>query len=123
LYVAKDEKEIHHFILQVEKQMDFNLVKIAFSDFNREFRPDMGLQVTGSFLQSGQRILMVSGFQNAKEATEYTKEVLLNKQLHSAIKLEADKNKFICISKSNFTILMKEKKWEDYLRFYLKNYL
>lgn len=123
LYIAKDEKEIHHFILQIEKQMDFNLVKIAFSDFNRVYRPDMGLQVTGSFLQSGQRIVMVSGFQNAKEATEYLKEAQLNQQLLSAIKLEADKNKFICISKSNFTILMKEKKWEDYLRFYLKNYL
>lgn len=123
VYLAKDEKEMHHFILQVEKQMDFNLVKIAFSDFNREYRPDMGLQVTGSFLQAGQRIVMVTGFQNSKETVEYIKEILVNQQLLSAIKLEADKNKFICISKSNFNILMKEKKWEDYLRFYIKNYL
>lgn len=123
VYIAKDEKEMHHFILQVEKQMDFNLVKIAFSDFNREYRPDMGLQVTGSFLQTGQRIVMVTGFQNSKETLEYIKEIQINQQLLSAIKLEADKNKFICISKSNFNILMKEKKWEDYLRFYIKNYL
>lgn len=123
VYLAKDEKEMHHFILQVEKQMDFNLVKIAFSDFNREYRPDMGLQVTGSFLQAGQRIVMVTGFQNSKETLEYIKEIQVNQQLLSAIKLEADKNKFICISKSNFNILMKEKKWEDYLRFYIKNYL
>jgi tetratricopeptide (TPR) repeat protein len=113
----------HHFIMQIERNMDLNLIRIAFSDFNRDFRADMGLQITSSFIGTGTRVLIITGFQNQKDVKKYIADALLNEGLKKAIKSETNNKSLIFINIENFSILMKEKVWEDYLNYFIKSYL
>jgi tetratricopeptide (TPR) repeat protein len=120
-FKKSDANQEHHFVFLLPKSGDLTMSRIAFSDFNREFRADKGLQITTSFLNRGDRIVIVAGFQNKDQAAAYLKEVLLNTKLVTTLKSEGDKQYFAYISKDNFSILLEEKNWDDYRDFFSKN--
>jgi len=122
-YKKSEPKGEFIFIIEITRSMDVNMAKIAFSDFNRDFRSERGLQITTSFLDAGTRILMVTGFTSQEDVKKYINDILVNEKFLQRIRREANKEEIIFISKDNFTILMGEKKWTDYREFYIKNYL
>lgn len=120
-FKKSDPNQEHHFVFLLPKSADLTMSRIAFSDFNREFRSDKGLQITTSFLNRGDRIIIVAGFQNKDQAAAYLKEVMLNTKLTNSLKVENDKQYFAYISKDNFAILLEEKNWDDYRDYFSKN--
>ena len=122
-YKKSDSNGEFIFIIEITRSMDANMAKIAFSDFNRDFRSDRGLQITTSFLDAGTRILMVTGFTSQEDVRKYIEDILVNEKFLLRIKRESDKKDFLFISKDNFNLLMSEKKWVDYREYYIKNYL
>ncbi|MCO6495731.1 MAG: tetratricopeptide repeat protein [Bacteroidetes bacterium] len=117
------EKEEYYFVINIAPKMDMNMLKIAFSDFNRDFRSNMGLQITTSFVGSETRVLIVTGFYNQKDVKKYIEDVMANNSLINSLKSTADKKNFMFISKINFSILLKEKKWDEYQEYFLNTYL
>lgn len=122
-YAKGNENDEYHFIIKLAPNMDMNMVKIAFSDFNRDFRPDMGLQITTSFIEANTRVLIVTGFYHIKDVRNYIDDVVVNEALLKKIKANADRKEFLFITKQNFSTLLKEKKWTDYQEYFLKTYL
>lgn len=122
-YKKSDKNEVHHFIMQIDRSMDLNFVKIAFNDFNRDFRTDKGLQITTSFIGSNTRVLVITGFDNEKDVKSYIADAIINKDLKLSLKTEFSTQNLMYISKDNFTLLLKEKIWEDYQSYFIKNYL
>ncbi|MBX2985986.1 MAG: tetratricopeptide repeat protein [Bacteroidia bacterium] len=117
------ESEEYYFIIKLAPGMDMNIVKISFSDFNRDFRSDMGLQITTSFVGTDTRALIVAGFTKQQEVKKYIEDILANEAFIKKIKSGNDKKNFLFISKENFAILLKEKIWDDYQQYFLKTYL
>jgi tetratricopeptide (TPR) repeat protein len=118
-----NKEEAHHFIYKLPENMDVNKVKLAFSDFNNEFREGMNLQVANTFLSKQERVILITGFETLKDAQQYREDMLINKKIHEALRQSSDPKNQILISKSNFSILLKEKKWDEYVVFFANNYL
>ncbi len=122
-YQKSDPLSGFHFVMKVDKSMDFNIIRIAFSDFNNDFRKNKPLKITTSFVGSTTRILVVSGFETLSEAEEYVKDIKINHQLMSKFPENFEKKEFMYISKDNFSILLREKAFEVYQNYFYKTYL
>lgn len=115
-----DEMQLYIAVFNMEG-LSINKVKIAYSNFNKEFFSLKDLSVNSVYLDNKRQMLTISRFSNAKEALKY----------HSAIKNNPELKKYFSgrnsddfvLSVNDYSKFYKDKNMEKYLEFFKENYL
>ncbi len=115
-----EEMQLYIAIFSMEG-LSINKVKIAYSNFNKEFFSLKDLSVNSVYLDNKHQMLTISRFKNAEEALKY----------HSAVKNNPNLKKFFTgrkgddfvLSVNDYSKFYKDKNVEKYLEFFKKNYL
>lgn len=107
-----------HYVVMVTDKVDPVYItesRNAFNRFNQQRHPS--LQTLNQPLTNDLKFLVISGFNNASEAQEYSKEIKRVARTQIIPWLPANKYFFITISNSNYELLLKAKTLEEYKEF------
>lgn len=112
----------HYFAVIVPNQgNDMNTIKAKISDFNQAFFSGTNFQITNSFLDSDNQVILISFFDSKLKAMEYYSLFSEDKDKLAGIN---DKGfPAFPISPDNYTQLFKNKDVDGYASFFSKNYL
>lgn len=116
-----NSKQVHTFIVYYpEKSGNINQGKNKISNFNKASFSKKGYKTSNSFLNEKDQFILVKHFQSMDEAMDYYLAFKVNK---TQVKDVKDKHQFFIISEKNLSALYLEKKLDDYVKFFNKNYL
>jgi tetratricopeptide (TPR) repeat protein len=112
----------HYFAVVVpNKGNDMNTIKGRISDFNQTFFSGTSFQITNSFLDSDNQVILISFFDSKAKAMEYYTLFSSDSEMLTGIN---DKGfPAFPISPDNYTQLFKNKDVDGYASFFSKNYL
>lgn len=101
---------------------DINMVKASLINFNAASYGAKKLDITNTFLDNNNLIVIVKSFTNKDEAMVYYKSFTSDKKFLKSLNSKPENKTFI-ITVENFISLFKLKKTEDYLNFFALSYL
>jgi len=118
--VNKDQT--HYYVLVVpDSVVDINKLKKDVSNYNAQYFRLNKLNTDNMLLDLEYHLIIVKKFRDSEKGIDYYESV---KQNFSALKeLPNDSYQQFVISSENFPVLYKDKKIENYLAFFQKNYL
>jgi tetratricopeptide (TPR) repeat protein len=112
----------HMFVIILDsKEVKLNPLKVKISDYNAKFYSIDNLTINSVVLDNTHYMVTVGNFNNAQKAMDYSDLISQSEYVYSDLKPESFEN--LVISTENYPTLFKEKKIEDYKKFYDKNYL
>ncbi|MBL7776084.1 MAG: tetratricopeptide repeat protein, partial [Saprospiraceae bacterium] len=123
-FVLEDDK-LHYILVALSGDVRLDDVKIAVSDYNREFHRLDNLRISSIFLgtDTNMPILVVRKFDNRVAAMKYYEEVRNRNEFLG----ETDKRKynkeFFPITQENYRRVLRNKTLDGYREFFLTNYL
>jgi tetratricopeptide (TPR) repeat protein len=117
---TSDQNKPHFYVFVFPAKADANAVKAAFSDFNKEHYPGIGLEISSFLLDDSMQIITVKNFPDKQRTFYYYKELKLS-DLYDKLKLP--KHSEFIISNENLPLFVRNKDLEGYLAFFKKNYL
>jgi tetratricopeptide (TPR) repeat protein len=116
-----DESATHYFFcLYPAKYAKVSELKIAFSDYNKQYFELAGLQITTMILNKEYQVLLVKQFMNKEKAQEYLEGLINDNNYISRIGLKP--TDFYIITEKNFYILLEDQSMKVYDTFFQKNY-
>ncbi len=117
-----NEAAEHYFILIFPNDgLDPNAYKAAMMNYNSANYSTLKLDLTNTFLDNDNQLIIMKSFPNKTEAMNYYKAFIADKKLLRLINIKPENKSFI-ITVENFISLFKLKKTEDYLKFFTENY-
>jgi tetratricopeptide (TPR) repeat protein len=119
-YVVDDEATHYFFCLFPLKYQKTPELKIAFSDYNKQYFDIAGLQITTMVLNKENQILIIKQFQNKLKAQEYLDGLINDNNYLSRINLKP--TDFYIINEKNFYLLLEDQSVKVYDTFFQKNY-
>lgn len=120
-YFFKDSTEHYCIIILKGKKMNINDFKTRVSNFNSEYFRLSDLSISSVMVNMESQIVYVKSFPVASKAKDYYD--LMNQDSKVFKDILVSEYKVFPISSENFTILYKEKKFEEYQHFFTNNYL
>lgn len=118
-----EENESHAFaIIYPHKVVNLDLLKYNLFSFNTEFFIMFEFNVVNTRLDDTFSALTVKPFSSKKEATRYYKSVAKHKEIMLR-KIEEKHLKYFVISDKNLTEITESKDYENYQKFFERNYL
>ncbi len=116
-----DENEKTQLIMEIADNEVVNEVKIAFSDFNKQYFATSNLKVSEKILPNKKRVVAIYNFDNFQEAMKYKKEMLL--QWDSDLNLNPqDQSSIIFINPRNLGFILTPGAYEGYVEFFQSKY-
>ncbi|MCX6353173.1 MAG: hypothetical protein NTX03_15140, partial [Bacteroidetes bacterium] len=117
----KADSLTHMFVcvLPFEK-VNINMVKAKFSDYNRENFGKENLELTSIVIDDNRQAIVVKNFVDIKRTQNYFSTVQRDKDFFSRMGL--GEQKYFYISDQNFTLFMKDKDADIYLKFFNEKY-
>lgn len=111
-------KERMIVLIYVEGKEDVRNIQTRISDFNREFFSRDRLKTSTQIIDKTLTLIKVAEFQDESKAGEYLRDFKKTKKHLGEIR----EKKIIFISPDNFRVMIKEKKLEEYEKFFEMNY-
>lgn len=116
-----DEASGHQVVYVLpSKSQTVNNMRNELSTFNQTNFRFKRLQIKNIFLDANAQLVIIAGFSNAKEAMDYYKMAINDKDVSTFVKQEETKG--FVISNENFRTFFKDKDVELYLEFFQQNY-
>lgn len=118
-----NEKDFHFYILVADiRDVNFNDLKIKFSDLNKKFFATLDLQTSAIYIDDKNQLVTIGKFENKTRAMDYFNFVKSNQTIFKGI--EISKVTQYVISDRNYPIFYKNKNIRDlYPAFFDTNYL
>jgi tetratricopeptide (TPR) repeat protein len=120
-YVADENSTHFFFCLYPGKYSKTSELKIAFSDYNKQYFEIASLEISTMLLNKENQILIVKQFQNKEKAQNYLDGLINDNNYISRINLKT--TDFYIISEKNFYFLLEDQSIKAYDDFFQKNYL
>lgn len=118
-YSSKDGA--HAAIIIVPNSVNHNQLKFSLTSMNLEVAPNKELTITKKAYDSNNDIVVITPFENKKEALDYYYSLIQKQSTISA--LSADKFAIFAISTENLEMLLQDKTLEGYSDFFMSNYI
>ncbi len=112
--------EAHYFGWVLQAKEDVNQMSFDLLNFNLDHYPNTKLEFVRNNIDNNHVILIVKSFPGLTQAQGYYRSFLLDSNTMKNIKY--DHTPFL-ISESNYIILEKDKRIDDYIEFFKKEYL
>ncbi len=119
LYRFKPESK-HSFVLIIPMNEDANKIKISISDFNGNFFSLANLAVSDALLDNNYQMISIKYFDDMPSAVNYFKT--FKSDIGQLKEINSKGFSLFVISYENFAVFYNQKKVEDYLDFFTKNY-
>ena len=118
-----NEKDFHFYILIADiRNVNFNDLKIKFSDLNKTFFSTFDLQTSAIYIDDKNQLITVGKFENKTRALDYYNFVKANQTVFAGVNL-SNVTQYV-ISDKNYPIFYKNKSIRDeYPKFFDTNYL
>ncbi|MEW6467799.1 MAG: hypothetical protein AB1458_02690 [Bacteroidota bacterium] len=118
----KLHKDSSHYVMVLvpNKQNTLMSFKNKLSNFNSQYFGLQKLAIYNILYDSETQVITVRTFPNAAKANEYYNYLINNKEMMSG---DASSYKVVLISAENFATFYKEKKKDEYLKFFDENYI
>ncbi len=120
-----DDDKLHYFLIALSGDVRLDDVKIAVSDYNREYHRLDQLRISSIFLgtDTNMPILVIRKFDNREQVMRYYKEVVDRKEFLG----ETDKKQYtkeaFAITQENYRRILRNKSLDGYRDFFNDNYL
>ena len=115
-----NETEAYYFVWMVDSKENINQLSFDMKVFNLERFANVPLEDERNNIDGVHVLLMVKGLADLQRAQAYYRTFVMDLDV---MKNARYKYSFFLISVSNFTILTEDKKVEDYIEFFKKEYL
>ncbi|MDR0714961.1 MAG: tetratricopeptide repeat protein [Bacteroidales bacterium] len=112
--------ETHYFAWILSVKEDFNQLSFDLLNFNLDHYLNTKLEVSRAAFDENHILLIVKSFPDAAQAETYYQTFV---KTPNATKNVKNEHTSIIISESNFSILEKDRKIDDYVEFFKKEYL
>ena len=99
---------------------DANKIKVAISDFNNKYFSLAKLNISDALLNDKTQMVTIKFFEEVSAAINYYKTFKSDEEFLKEI--NSKRFSFFVISYENFAIFYHDKKVDDYLSFFTKNY-
>ena len=120
-YVADENATHFFFCVYPGRYAKSSELKIAFSDYNKQYFELASLEISTMLLNKENQLLIVKQFQNREKAQEYLDGLINDNNYISRINLKT--TDFYIISEKNFYILLEDQSIQVYDTFFQKNYI
>jgi tetratricopeptide (TPR) repeat protein len=111
----------HYFVYFFDsRKVNTNSLKMAFSDYNKEYYSTENYSINTVLLNKTQMMLLVQQFDHASPGLKYLNNIKTDKAFLEKIKNRSPR--MAVISQENFAYLMQEKKAGAYLEFFRRYY-
>ncbi len=117
---AYNEAEPYYFVWMVASKEDMNQLSFDVLNFNIDHFINSKLEVTRNNIDNSHVLLVVKSFPNLEKAQGYYRSFVMTPDMMKNVKYEHTN---FLISESNYRILEQDKKVEDYIEFFKKEYL
>ncbi|MEQ1745341.1 MAG: tetratricopeptide repeat protein, partial [Saprospiraceae bacterium] len=119
-----DDDKLHYFLVAITGDVRLDDVKIAVSDYNREFHKLEQLRISNIFLgtDTNTPILVIRKFDNKAQAMRYFEEVRNNKEFLGETNKKTYAKEFFAITQENYRRVLKNKTLDGYREFFSENY-
>jgi tetratricopeptide (TPR) repeat protein len=120
-----DDDKLHYFLVAISGDVRLDDIKIAVSDYNREFHKLEQLRISNIFLgtDTNTPILVIRKFDNKAQAMRYYEEVSNVKEFLGETAKKTYSKEFFAITQENYRRILKNKTLEGYREFFGSNYL
>ena len=119
LYSYK-ETEIHYFVWMVDAKENINQLSFDVQSFNIDRFIDLNLEFERNRIDERHVLLIVKRFADMPRAQAYYRMFVMDMDVMKNVGYEYTT---LLISESNYAILAEDKKMEDYIEFFKKEYL
>lgn len=119
-YIADENSTHFFFCLFPAKYPKVSELKIAFSDYNKQYFGLASLEISTMFLNKENQLLIVKQFQNKGKAQDYLEGLLNDNNYITRINLKT--TDFYIISEKNFYLLLEDQSIKAYDPFFQKSY-
>lgn len=109
-----------HYFISVIEGGELAKIKIAFSDYNKEYHRLKNFRIA-DYTLGNKSIIAVQHFENKDEVEKYYAEFLKNGAFYQNLGILAYEN--FMISAENFKILLRQPDTDSYSQFFVKNYI
>ena len=117
---ACDEVGAHYFVWTVDVKENINQLSFDVQIFNTEYYINDQLVFEHVNMDANHVLLMVKGLPDFARAQEYYRKFVMDAEVIKNVMYQYDT---FLISESNYAILEQDKKVEDYIEFFKKEYL
>ncbi len=122
LIFSENPEAIHLYIMLIDaKDANINDIKIAISDFDTQQFSLAKLSISSNYLSGDKQLITVTNFDNRDNAMRYYNTIKDNKAVQTALK--QTKYQQYVITTDNYTILMKNKDFPGYSKFFEEVYM
>ncbi|MFN0013729.1 MAG: tetratricopeptide repeat protein [Saprospiraceae bacterium] len=120
-----DDDKLHYFLVAITGDVRLDDVKIAVSDYNREFHKLEQLRISNIFLgtDTNTPILVIRKFDNKAQAMRYFEEVRNTKEYLGETTKKTYAKEFFAITQENYRRVLKNKTLDGYREFFSENYM
>ncbi|MBC7425133.1 MAG: tetratricopeptide repeat protein, partial [Bacteroidia bacterium] len=121
LYQYQSDAKLFYF-LAIPNSPDGDKIKSNILQYNSTYNSNDNLQLTSTFLDDKTQMIIVNNFADPAAAIHYLKGIATERSILQNTSISPEKGTHAVISQENFTKLLSDKKLDDYLQFYSKNY-
>lgn len=119
-YVINNNSD-HFILLIINSKININPTKLSLANFNQQYFSLEDLKLGSQLLNDQEQLLIIRKFTNKQAALNYYR--ILDENADDAIKVARGNYNIAVISAENFTELLKNKKSDLYIQFFMNNYL
>ena len=120
-----DDDKLHYFLVALTGDVRLDDVKIAVSDYNKEYHRLDQLRISSIFLgtDTNTPILVIRKFDNKEQALRYYNEVNNRKEFLGETDKKTYGKEFFPITQENYRRILRNKTLSGYREFFQDNYL
>jgi tetratricopeptide (TPR) repeat protein len=124
-FIREDDKQHYILIALYGDDIRIDDVKVAISDYNREFHKTEPLRVSVMYLgtETNTPVVVMRKFDNREQVLRYYKEVAGRKEFLGETDKKTYKKDIFAISQENYRTILKNKSLVGYAEFFKTNYL
>ncbi len=120
-----DDDKLHYFLVAITGDVRLDDIKIAVSDYNREYHKLDQLRISNIFLgtDTNTPIVVIRKFDNKEQVMRYYAEVKDRKEFLGETGKNTYNKEFLAITQENYRRILKNKTLDGYREFFQDNYL
>jgi tetratricopeptide (TPR) repeat protein len=117
-----DEELLHYFVLAYPKNAGFDLNRLKFdiANYNIDHYTKYDFDIETQDINSNTSLLVIRSFLDKQQGLIYFRSIIKKREVFAALK-EIKYVNFIA-SSTNFRVIIADKDYNEYLKFYIKNY-
>ena len=122
---TRDDDKLHYFLIAITGDVRLDDIKIAITDYNREFHKLEQLRLSNIFLgtDTNTPIIVLRKFDNKEQVMRYYNEVKDRKEFLGETGKKTYVKEFFALTQENYRRVLKNKTLDGYREFFQDNYL